>query len=53
MDEYAQDDVELRNKLRDIKVVTMPDQKISNVVYHNDLLERECNVLQTEVKRLR
>ena len=36
MEEYANDDQELREKFRSIKVNIRPGQKISNVVHSNE-----------------
>lgn len=53
MEEYAEDDEELREKFRELKVNIRPGQKISNVVYENEKLKYECKNLQNEIKRMR
>ena len=53
IEQYARDDIELRQRLRDFKVIILPDTRISNVVSKNETLERECNLLKEEVERLR
>lgn len=53
MEEYAVDDEELRDKFRDLKISLKPDQKISNTVWENEKVKRECRSLQIEINRLR
>ena len=53
MEEYAEDDEELRDKFRGLKVMTRPNEIISNVVHENEKIKRECKHLQGEVARLR
>ena len=53
MEEYAEDDEELRDKFRDLKINTRPNQIISNVVFENEKMKRECKYLQNEMQRLR
>ena len=53
MEEYAQEDEELRDKFRELKVNIRPNQIISNTVYENETLRRECKFLKTEIERLR
>ena len=53
MDEYAQEDEELREKFRELKLNIRPNQIISNTVYENETLRRECKYLQNEIERLR
>lgn len=53
MEEYAEDDEELRDKFRDLKINTRPNQIISNVVFENEKMRRECKYLQNEMQRLR
>ena len=53
MEEYAEDDEELREKFRELKVNIRPGQKISNVVHENEKLKYECKNLQNEIKRMR
>lgn len=53
MDEYAQEDEELRDKFRELKLNIRPNQIISNTVYENETLRRECKYLKTEIERLR
>lgn len=53
MEEYAQEDEELRDKFRELKLNIRPNQIISNTVYENETLRRECKYLKTEIERLR
>ena len=53
MEEYAEDDEELRDKFRELKINTRPNQIISNVVFENEKMKRECKYLQNEMQRLR
>lgn len=53
MEEYAVDDEELRDKFRELKISLKPDQKISNTVWENEKVKRECRSLQSEINRLR
>lgn len=53
MEEYAQEDEELRDKFRELKINIRPNQIISNTVYENETLRRECKYLKTEIERLR
>jgi hypothetical protein len=53
MEEYAEDDEELREKFRELKINTRPNQVISNVVFENDKMKRECKYLMQEIQRLR
>jgi hypothetical protein len=53
MEEYAEDDEELREKFRELRVNIRPDQKISNIVHENERIKYECRNLQNEIKRLR
>lgn len=53
MDEYAQEDEELRDKFRELKLNIRPNQIISNTVFENEQLRRECKYLQGEIERLR
>jgi hypothetical protein len=49
MEEYAEDDEELREKFRELKINTRPNQVISNVVFENDKMKRECKYLMQEI----
>ena len=53
MIEYAQDDDELQEKFRELKVNIRQNQQISNVVYENEVIKAECTKLQNEIKRLK
>ena len=53
MEEYAEDDEELREKFRELRVNIRPDQKISNIVHENERIKYECRNLQNEINRLR
>ena len=53
MIEYAQDDDELQEKFRELKVNIRQNQQISNVVYENEVIKNECTKLQNEIKRLK
>lgn len=53
MDEYAQEDEELREKFRELKLNIRPNQIISNTVFENEALRRECKYLRNEIERLR
>ena len=53
MEEYAEDDEELRDKFKELKVNIRPGQKISNIVHENEKLKYECKNLHNEIKRMR
>jgi predicted nuclease with TOPRIM domain len=53
MDEYIQEDIELREKFRDLKINVKPTVKISNIVAKNEELQYECSRLQNQIEKLR
>lgn len=53
MEDYIVEDVELRERFRDLKINVRSSVKISNVVAQNEILKSESSTLQNEVKRLR
>ena len=53
MEEYIEDDDELRDKFRELRINVRASQRISNVVTENERLEHQCRKFQKEIKRLR
>jgi hypothetical protein len=45
MEEYAQEDEELREKFRELRISLNDCDLISNTVHHNEKLVRECKYL--------
>jgi hypothetical protein len=53
LEEYVEEDEELREKLYDLRVNVFSNKKISNVVEENEKLKYELDEAHTEVGRLR
>ena len=53
MDEYIQEDAELRDKFRELRLNVKPMIKISNVVAENEQMKIESTRLQNEIRKLR
>ena len=53
LEEYVEDDDELREKLYELRINVESNKKISNVVEENERLKQEMDQLMGEVKRLR
>ncbi len=53
LEEYVEEDEELREKLYDLRVNVFSNKKISNVVEENEKLKYELDEAHTEIGRLR
>lgn len=53
LEEYAEEDDELREKLYDLRVNVFTNKKISNVVEENEKLKLELEQTHIEIGRLR
>ncbi len=53
LEEYAEEDDELREKLYDLRVNVFTNKKISNVVEENEKLKLELESAHIEIGRLR
>jgi nicotinamide riboside kinase len=53
MEEYAQEDEELWERFRELRISLNDCDLISNTVHLNEKLARECKFLQSEIERMR
>lgn len=53
IEEYAEEDDELREKLYELRVNVFSNKKISNVVEENEKLKLQLNEAHDEITRLR
>jgi uncharacterized coiled-coil DUF342 family protein len=53
LEEYVEEDEELREKLYELRINVESNKKISNVVEENEKLKEELELLHEEIKRLR
>jgi regulator of replication initiation timing len=53
LEEYIEDDDELREKLQELRINVESNKKICNVVEENENLKFEVDTLREEVNRLR
>lgn len=53
MEEYAQEDEELRDKFRELRCGLKANSPITSTVHEFERYRRECTYLQTEIERMR